>query len=114
LEQKTVIRVLPAAVLGGSAAGALAAFFLMRREGGRLRLRPNSPRRLAPPEAPRAESVQPEEISPEALSVISAVVAAFFGKTARVRSVRQVRPTPSPWAQQGRVSIQGSHELARG
>ncbi len=111
MESKTARLVLPAAILSGSAAGALAALFLVRREAGRSRfaMQPQA----ADPTAAPARSAKAEEISPEVLSVISAVVAAFFGKSARVRSVRQVRPAPSPWAQEGRVSVQGSHQLAR-
>jgi methylmalonyl-CoA carboxyltransferase large subunit len=51
-----------------------------------------------------------EGISEEILIVLSAAVAAFLGKRARIR---QVRPAPqagaSAWAQQGRVFIQASH-----
>ncbi len=113
MERKTVRRVVPAAVLSGSAAGALAAFLLMRRATGRPRPEAHPPAGTSEPASPPSTPAGAEEISPEALVVISAVVAAFFGKAARVRAVRQVRPTPSPWAQQGRVSIQGSHQLTR-
>jgi hypothetical protein len=54
-----------------------------------------------------------DEISPEILAVITAAVTHFFGKSFRIRSAR-VAPTAgtSPWAQQGRVFIQASHNLA--
>jgi len=53
-----------------------------------------------------------EEIPEEVLLVISAAVAAFLGKRARIRRVRRV-PMPgfNPWSQQGRVYIQGSHNI---
>jgi methylmalonyl-CoA carboxyltransferase large subunit len=52
------------------------------------------------------------EIPEEVLLVISAAVAAFLGKRARIRRVRRV-PMPgfNPWSQQGRVYIQGSHNI---
>jgi len=52
----------------------------------------------------------PEEI----ILAISAAVAAFLGKRA---SIRQIRLTGStPWAQQGRATVQASHgvEFVRG
>lgn len=112
METKAAMRLLPAAILSGSLAGALTALVLVRHNGkARSRIQP--PRQAADPVTAPAQPTADEEISPEVLSVISAVVAAFFGKSARVRSVRQVRPAPSPWAQQGRVSVQGSHQLVR-
>lgn len=115
MERATAKRVLPAAILGGSAAGALAAFFLVRWEMGRLRPaeKPKPPKSAEPIAAAPSEAAEAEEVSPEVLSVISAVVAAYFGKSARVSAVRPARAAPSPWVQQGRVSVQGSHQLAR-
>src|SRR3954453_23813365 len=52
-----------------------------------------------------------EEISSETLAMIAAGVAAFLGKTARVRGARLLPDEPSAWAQQGRVYIQASHNL---
>lgn len=44
--------------------------------------------------------------------VLSAAVAAFLGKRARIRSARLVGPDrSSAWAQQGRVFVQASHNL---
>ena len=64
----------------------------------------------APPT--KAEAVS-DEISPEILAVIAAAVAQFCGKSFRIRSARVVHPVgTSPWAQQGRVFIQASHNLA--
>ncbi|HOL70220.1 MAG TPA: OadG family protein [Bryobacteraceae bacterium] len=117
MEQKTNrTRTMPAALLG-SAAGALAALFLARRKTAEPRIKAH-PRRAPAiaPAAPVEETAPPveensEEISPEVLAVISAAVAAYLGKPARVRSVRQLQTTPSLWAQAGRVSIQGSHQI---
>lgn len=66
-------------------------------------------------EAPIGKGAAPaesSEIPEEVLLVISAAVAAFLGKRARVRTVRRV-PAPgfNPWSQQGRVYIQGSHNI---
>ena len=60
------------------------------------------------PQAPRQE----EAISEEILMVIAAAVAAFLGKKARIRKVRRVTEFGlNPWSQQGRVSIQASHNV---
>lgn len=50
---------------------------------------------------------QGEHISDEVLLAISAAVAAYLGKRARVRQVRLRRG--SIWASQGRAAIQQSH-----
>ncbi len=55
-------------------------------------------------------------ITSETLAMIAASVTAFLGKRVRVRSARMIQ-TPyaaNPWAKQGRVIIQGSHNLGRG
>ena len=54
-----------------------------------------------------------EEITTEILAVISAAVAQFLGAGARIRSTRLIASPGgmSPWAQQGRVIIQASHNL---
>ena len=72
-----------------------------------------------PPAAPAVIAAPPppakkdNEVSVETLAIISAAVASFLGKSVRVR---HARPLPaygsSPWAQQGRVFIQASHNLA--
>jgi methylmalonyl-CoA carboxyltransferase large subunit len=62
------------------------------------------------PKPPEPEAV--EEVSPEIIMVLTAAVAAFLGKRARVRGARLVRTAPSnAWAQQGRVFVQASHNL---
>jgi hypothetical protein len=62
----------------------------------------------------KAETAQEEGVSPEIMAVISAAVTHFLGLRARIRRARVVQtPTGvSPWAQQGRVFIQASHNLA--
>ena len=61
-----------------------------------------------PPAAPAEDEGGgvPEDV----LLVISAAVAAFLGKRARVRGVRVL--SSASWAHQGRVSIQASHALS--
>lgn len=76
---------------------------------------PSSVAKVAPTPAPKV--AKPEElqegISPEVLAVIAAAVVHFVGKGARIRSARLVHPVgTSPWAQQGRVFVQASHNLA--
>ncbi|MGA2435056.1 MAG: hypothetical protein ABSG25_07190 [Bryobacteraceae bacterium] len=69
--------------------------------------------RTAPPlkeEAPvavPAPAPPVEELSEEIVSVISAAVAAYFGKRARIRAIHLV--SSANWAQQGRASIMASH-----
>ncbi len=60
-----------------------------------------------------AAPVVEEGISPEILMVLSAAVAAFLGKRARIRRA-SIMPAPgaSAWAQQGRVFVQASHNLS--
>jgi hypothetical protein len=61
---------------------------------------------------PKPEPVK-EEITPEILAVIAAAVAQFVGAGARIRSTRMLAvPEGNAWAQQGRVIIQASHNLA--
>lgn len=50
----------------------------------------------------------------ETLAVITAAATAFLGRAAHIRSVRLTPPAGenvSPWAQQGRVIVQTSHNL---
>lgn len=128
--------ILPLAVFGGWAAGALTARYTVRREIDRLLALGGLPAQAPPPPPPQAKAeapapaavatppvaaqpapveAQPEEISPETLSILAAAVAAYLGKRARIRGARLLRTGPysSPWAQQGRVYIQASHVLQR-
>ncbi len=52
------------------------------------------------------------EVTPEILVVLAAAATAYLGKNARVRSARMLQSPyriASLWAQQGRMSIQASH-----
>lgn len=67
-----------------------------------------------PPEpviAPPVEAPQ-EELDEETLLILSAAIAAFLGKKARIRRVKRLsQPGFNPWSQQGRVNIMGSHDV---
>ena len=63
----------------------------------------------APQAAPKPAPVA-EEIPEEIVLVLSAAIAAFLGKRARIRQIRLLGS--AAWAQQGRVSIQASHHIA--
>ena len=97
-------------LIGGAVAGALASRYVVKREFEALRQPLKEPAVTAPP----PPEIAPE-ITPEILMVISAAVAAFCGKRARIRRARVAGPTTqgSAWAQQGRVFVQASHNLAR-
>ena len=54
------------------------------------------------------------EVTPETLVVIAAAVTAFLGKKVRIRSAKMLQSpyeVVNPWAQQGRMFIQASHNL---
>lgn len=53
-------------------------------------------------------SEETEEIAPEIQAVIAAATVATVGQNAAVRSVKAA---PSAWTQQGRVMVQGGHNL---
>jgi methylmalonyl-CoA carboxyltransferase large subunit len=73
---------------------------------------PPQPRVAAAAPAPVPEPVIEEGVSDEILVVLSAAIAAFLGKRARIRHARLVPQSgASAWAQQGRVFIQASHML---
>jgi methylmalonyl-CoA carboxyltransferase large subunit len=59
---------------------------------------------------PPAQPAEPI-ITDEIVMVISAAVAAFLGERAHIRQIQLI--SSSAWAQQGRVSLQASHRLAR-
>jgi len=52
-----------------------------------------------------------EAIAPEIHAVIAAATVAAVGPAAHVRAVK---PVASPWSQQGRVLVQGSHNARAG
>jgi methylmalonyl-CoA carboxyltransferase large subunit len=95
---------------GGEAGRDLAAVVAsLRDEVARL-----SSRLAALEEAARARAAAPPVAagpSPEELAVIlGAAVAAFLGKRAPIRQIRLV--SSSVWVQQGRVSVQASHQIS--
>ena len=117
---------LPIGIFAGWVAGAAMSRRMVRREVERLELlieSKNGKAAVAPAPAPTAPlAVQPapqppepekvEEVAPEIIMVLTAAVAAFLGKRARIRGARLVRTAPSnAWAQQGRVFVQASHNL---
>ena len=65
------------------------------------------------PVATAADRREPGEIPAEMKVAIAAAAVAVLGPSAHVRSARAVRPEDgvSPWSQQGRVSVQASHNL---
>jgi len=117
---------LPIGIFAGWVAGAAMSRRMVRREVERLELlieskngkaaaapAPVPAAALAAPPAPLSpEPEKVEEVSPEIIMVLTAAVAAFLGKRARIRGARLVRTAPSnAWAQQGRVFVQASHNL---
>lgn len=111
---------LPIGIFAGWVAGAAMSRRLVRREVARLESliesqhgKPAPAAVVATPgEAPQPEPEKVEEVAPETIMILSAAVAAFLGKRARIRSARLVRAAPSSaWAQQGRVFVQASHNL---
>jgi hypothetical protein len=54
---------------------------------------------------------EPEEIPPDIHVAIAAASVALLGHHAHVSSARVVQNAVSPWTQQGRVSVQSSHNL---
>ncbi|MGA2599993.1 MAG: hypothetical protein ABSH09_23740 [Bryobacteraceae bacterium] len=63
------------------------------------------------PAAP-AETIEEPAVTPEVVMLISAAIAAYLGKHARVKSIRRIGPQGfNPWSQQGRATIQASHNV---
>jgi methylmalonyl-CoA carboxyltransferase large subunit len=82
----------------------------LRDRTAALERRLSAPMQAAP--AKSAEKPHAEGLSEETILVISAAVAAYLGVKAHIRQIRLL--DASPWAQQGRVTIQASHLLAMG
>ena|SRR5215472_10623603 len=105
----------PLSVVAGMIAGSIAARRAVRQELDSLRASlPDRDGNATPPTAPAAAVVpaEPEEITPEILVVLTAAVAAFLGKKARIRRASLAsRGSGNSWAQQGRVFVQASHNL---
>lgn len=72
------------------------------------------PKEPLPALKPEPVLAKEEPITPEILAIIGAAIAQFVGAGARIRSTRllSVPEGMNPWAQQGRVIIQASHNLA--
>lgn len=51
---------------------------------------------------------QGESVTGEIKAVVAAAATAVLGKNQAIKSIRSV---PTPWSQQGRVLVQGSHNL---
>jgi hypothetical protein len=59
-----------------------------------------------------AEAGESEIVSAEIQAVIAAAAVATLGETAAIRSIRSLPAhAVSPWSQQGRAMVQGSHNL---
>lgn len=55
-----------------------------------------------------------EEVTPELLVMLAATATAFLGKNVRIRTAKRLQSpyeVINPWAQQGRVFVQASHNL---
>jgi methylmalonyl-CoA carboxyltransferase large subunit len=116
---------LPLGIFAGWVAGAAMSRRMVRNEVQRLESligSRNGPAAASPPAAPVAQAPLPkhvgpepeqsEEVAPETILILTAAVAAFLGKRARIRGARLLRTAPSnAWAQQGRAFVQASHNL---
>ena len=63
-----------------------------------------------------AGAVQPikEEVTPELLVMLAAAATAYLGKNVRIRTAKMLQSpyeVLNPWAQQGRVFVQASHNI---
>jgi len=54
----------------------------------------------------------PTSVSPDVVLAISAAVAAYLGKRAKVRQIHLA--DSASWAQQGRAAVMGSHRIEHG
>ncbi len=73
---------------------------------------PSAQDRALPPED--TQKKETKEITPDTLVVLAAAVTAFLGKKVRIRSAKMLESPyeiVNPWAQQGRVIVQASHNL---
>jgi methylmalonyl-CoA carboxyltransferase 12S subunit len=67
---------------------------------------------VRPKEAPAPVVEKKPEIAPEIILAISAAVAAFLGKRAKIHQIHLTGSTA--WAAQGRATVQASHGIVRG
>lgn len=81
--------------------------------GGQSLTSESSTTRDANQESIQAADHENGQVAPEMKVVIAAAAVAALGPKARVVSARAARPDDavSPWSQQGRVSVQASHNL---
>ena len=63
-------------------------------------------------EEPKPVLEKKPEIAPEIILAISAAVAAFLGKRAKIQQIHLTGSTA--WAAQGRATVQASHGIVRG
>lgn len=92
---------------------------LTRTTESRFSALARAPRTLAIAAPPgTAKVIQPPapetEVPTEVLILISAAVTSFLGKQVRIRSAKMLQSPyeiVNPWAQQGRVIVQASHNL---
>lgn len=66
--------------------------------------------------AEEAPGTQEQQVPAEIVAVIAAAVAALLGSRVGIRSIDSLQSSPvrlSHWTQQGRVSVQASHNLKR-
>ncbi len=68
-----------------------------------------APAAAPPPESEKAPEPPKPEITEEELIAISAALGAYLGVRIRIKQIRLL--SSHAWAQQGRVSIQASHNL---
>ncbi|MGC9157356.1 MAG: hypothetical protein ACP5FH_00080 [Terracidiphilus sp.] len=64
--------------------------------------------------ATQAVQKEKDEVTPEVLAMMAAVVTAYLGKKVRIRSAKMLQSpyeVVNPWSQQGRVFVQASHNL---
>ncbi len=67
---------------------------------------------VRPKEAPKPVIEKKAEIATEIILAISAAVAAFLGKRAKIQQIHLTGSTA--WAAQGRATVQASHGIVRG
>ena len=71
---------------------------------------------MSVPELTEPTSTQEQKVPAEIVAAIAAVATALLGSQIRIRSIRSLssrREQLSRWTQQGRVSVQASHNLKR-
>lgn len=65
-------------------------------------------------EAKLGNEPEAEEVTPEVLAIMAAAFSSFLGKKIRIHSAKRLQSpyeVVNPWAQQGRVFVQASHNL---